>query len=520
MVAPQEQVLVPDSTPILVGVGQYTERVTDADFIGLAPYELAARAARRACEDAGATNEVAAQIDTIAATRTFEDSGAAAAPFGKSDNFPRSIARRMGIEPRLAIWTKAGGDSPQTLLIDLCRRLAAGEIRLAMMAGGEAISTVRYVSSLGQTRDFNDHCAGDVEDHGSGVEDILRPYHVTYRLASAPATYALCEHARRAKLKLSRDEYARHMGILFAPFTGVAAANPYSSAPVQPMSPVQLIEDSERNRLIADPYRVRLVARDQVNQAAAVLLTTVAHARRLGIPQRKWVFVHGYAMLQERELLERIDLGASKAAQHAARAALDCAQIAAHDVSYFDFYSCFPIAVSNVACDALGLSPEDPRLLSVTGGLPFFGGPGNNYSLHAIATMAMKLRARPGAHGFVGANGGFLSKYAACVYSTQPTAWRECDGAELQRRIDAEPAPPLAERAEGAGLVETYTILYKSGKPFQAVVIGRMSAEDRRCVALSDEGDEQTLQRMIHEDPLRASIRLRGTAAGNRFTFR
>ncbi len=72
------------------------------------------------------------------------------------------------------------------------------------------------------------------------------------------------------------------------------------------------------------------------------------------------------------------------------------------DVDAWDFYSCFPIAVFNVAVDALGLEPDDPRGLTVTGGLPFFGGAGNNYSMHAIAEMVHRVRSRPDPSGSSG----------------------------------------------------------------------------------------------------------------------
>ena len=52
------------------------------------------------------------------------------------------------------------------------------------------------------------------------------------------------------------------MGDLFAPFTDVAAANPYSSSQVQPMTAEELITVGDRNRMIADPYPQRLMARD------------------------------------------------------------------------------------------------------------------------------------------------------------------------------------------------------------------------------------------------------------------
>jgi acetyl-CoA C-acetyltransferase len=55
--------------------------------------------------------------------------------------------------------------------------------------------------------------------------------------------------------------------------------------------------------------------------------------------------------------------------------------------------------------------------------LPFFGGPGNNYSMHGIAETVSEMRERPGQFGLVGANGGIMSKYSAGVYSTEPAEW-------------------------------------------------------------------------------------------------
>lgn len=53
----------------------------------------------------------------------------------------------------------------------------------------------------------------------------------------------------------------------------------------------------------------------------------------------------------------------------------------------------------SAVADGLGLSADDSRGLTVTGGPPFFGGAGNNYSMHAIAETVALLRATPGAYG-------------------------------------------------------------------------------------------------------------------------
>src|SRR3546814_625192 len=223
-------------------------------------------------------------------------------------------------------------------------------------------------------------------------------------MIDAPSTYAVLENARRARLGQGRAEYAASIGRLFEPFTRVAAKNPYAAAPVE-RSAEELVTVTERNRMIADPYPRFVVSRDQVNQGAAVLVTSVATAERLGIPKEKWVFLNGHADTFEREIMERPDLGTSPGAVRATTAALDMAGLTTSDIACFDLYSCFPIAVSNVV-EGLGLDEEDPRGFTVTGGLPFFGGAGNNYSMHAIAETVQRLRDDPGAFGLVGANGG------------------------------------------------------------------------------------------------------------------
>ena len=112
------------------------------------------------------------------------------------------------------------------------------------------------------------------------------------------------------------------------------------------------------------------------------------------------------------------------------------AGIGTADLALIDLYSCFPSAVEIGAIrGAQGSSLEDPRGFTVTGGLPYAGGPGNNYSMHAVATMVGMLRERPGAYGLSTANGWFLTKQSVGVYSTQPFEgeWVNNGGARIRR---------------------------------------------------------------------------------------
>ncbi len=187
------------------------------------------------------------------------------------------------------------------------------------------------------------------------------------------------------------------------------------------------------------------------------------------------------------------------------------------DCSTFDFYSCFPIPVFNAAIEGLGLSVDDPRGLTVTGGLPYFGGAGNNYSMHAIAGVVERLRATGGARfGLVGANGGYQSKYACLVLSPKPAAWRALVHDTIQTRLDAvSDVVPVAE-ASGHGTVETYTVWRKKGTPSNAIVIGRL-ADGGRFIA--NAADEATLARAADEDLVGTTVTLTFDGKRNRFSL-
>lgn len=512
---------IPDNTPIIVGVGQFTERLSAPDYRALSASDLAAEAGRRAFADALSLERLGASVDMIATTRTFEDTmPVRAQPFGKSNNFPRSIAKRLGLNPAKAVWEKGGGNTPQQLISECMARIASGAAQMVLVAGADNISSARHLQAEGKSADWSETVEGEVDNRGLGLKGMVSVYAMNHRAGlNATPLYALCENARRGRLGMTPAGYALEMGRLFAPFTRVAAANPYSATETEASDAEKLVTPAGRNRMIADPYPLSLVARDQVNQGAAVLITSVGMARALGIPTSKWVFLHGYSNTVDRELLDRQDLGLPSASRLAVDAALQAAGVGVDDISFFDFYSCYPIAVSSVASDVLGLSPDDPRGLTVTGGLPFFGGAGNNYSMHAVAGVVEKLRDAPGSFGLVCASGGILTKYAIGVYSTAAAQWNECDSSPLQAQLDSMEAPVLSYQPEGCARVETYTTVFEKGVPAYAIVIGRLEGSGERFIANSVDGDELTLQEMLASDPLGRRIYVRAQASGNRIAF-
>ena len=505
-------------TPILVGTGEYSERIDAPDFGAFSPIQLAAKAGILALDDALTAKKLGPHVDMLAAVRTFEDSAPRfAGPFGKSNNFPRSIAGHMNITPENVIWDIVGGQSPQILAAEMCEMIATKKIAMGLVAGGEAMSTARYFAARNASLDWSETVSGTVEDRGLGSEEMLSATMVVHGIAGTPPAYALFENARRRRLGLAIDTYRMEMARLFAPFTQVASQNPHAMSRAV-YSAADLITVSEKNRMIADPYPRRLVARDQVNQSAALLFTSVGLAEKLHIAPEKWIFLHGYAGLSEKTPLERQDMGASPAAVLAAKNALAAAGKTMADMACMDLYSCFPIAVFNI-CDGLGIAPDDARGLTITGGLPFFGGAGNNYSMHAIVQLANKLRQNPGTYGFVGANGGFLSKYAAGVYASVPKNFIPCDSRPAQAELDSRLPVEIIDQADSDAVIETYTVVFYKGLPKTAIVVGRQAATNKRFMAIQAEDDTATLAQIMNMDPLDAKIHVTRTSAGNRFTF-
>jgi acetyl-CoA C-acetyltransferase len=295
----------------------------------------------------------------------------------------------------------------------------------------------------------------------------------------------------------------------------VAAANPHASAPVE-RSAAELVTPTEANRPIADPYTRYIVAREKVNQGAAVLLMSVAAARRLGVPEERWVFLPGHADVRDRDLLDRADMSAGPASVLAVRHALDVAGIGLDEVSAIDLYSCFPAPVFNI-CDAFGLAADDPRGLTLTGGLPFFGGAGNNYSMHAIAEAVQRARSTPGSYALVGANGGIMTKYSAGIYSTRPAAWVPDDSAGLQAEVDGWAAPEQAHVADGPAVIETYTVKRARDGRRTGIVIGRLRRDGRRFIARGDDPDLLDLLTTAKE-PIGQPVYVRSSGRGNQVT--
>lgn len=454
---------------VLIGVGQAVVR-DGAPGVAANPVEMMADAARAAAEDALAGEAALARVDTVATVDAF--GWHAASP-------PALLAEALACKPRRRIASTVGGNTPQAYVTYLAEEIRRDRARLCLIAGVNVVASMARARAAGSKPDWPKGGEGEVErfgDEKAGSTD----YENAHGLFLPATTYPLFENALRARRGVSPQEHSRRLGALLERFTRVAAANPYAWFPT-PRSAEEIATASAANRLVAYPYTKFMNAVMAVDQAAAVLLTSAAEARRLGVPEDRWVWFLGGGEASEDPwyVSERPRLDACPSMSFAARQAMARAGVAIDDLDLFDLYSCFPVAVE-LACEGIGLAEDDPRGLTVTGGLPYFGGPGNNYSLHAIAAMAEKLRASAGSRGLVTANGWYLTKHAAGVYgSAPPVGTRHADPREEEARHREGPVP-LSLAPEGPAFIETYTVLHgRDGEPETGIVVGRLASGPR-----------------------------------------
>ena len=492
-------------TPVIVGVGQTVRRPpetapTAAEVEASAePVDMMVEALRAAAADSGARSDLLARADSVRVVSllswAYADPGAL-------------VAARLGASPRETLLTSTGGNSPQALLNDTALAVARGDIDVALVAGAEAVYTRLLARRSGARLPWTTQPAGTPPARPFGVD---RPGHseaeAAVSLMLPVQFYPLFENALRAAGGEGIDVHQDKVAALWARFSEVAAANPHAWSP-RVLTADEIRTVTPENRMIGFPYPKLMNSNIQTDQAAAVVVCSVEAARAAGVPVDRWVFPLAGADAHDHWFVtERDELHASPAIRLAGRVALELAGATVGDVAHVDLYSCFPSAVQ-VAAAELGLGLDEPdRPLTVTGGLCFAGGPGNNYVTHALAAMCDALRADPGSLGLVTANGWYLTKHSVGLYSTEPPddgfRWRS-----VQAEVDGLPRRRVRRDADGPATIETYTVMHdRDGSPAPGILVCRLGDGTR---ALANVTDAAALRALTETEGCGRPVRLIG----------
>lgn len=444
-----------DSPPVpgITGVGQAANK--DPTRI-LHPIELLERAARQALDEARIEpSHLGGIMCTPLSSLTADDPSA-------------MLADRLSAAPGARMVSSYSGAAPQVLIAEACRLVRSGEVDSVLVAGGIADASVKRAVRLGlepPAAPTSTWSQGSewIARSADGIEVPTLPF-TPERAAGAglPAAYfALVQSSLCAGQ--DPDSQRRDLAALLAPFTTAAASRPdLAWFPVE-RAPEDIAEVTAANRMIAQPFTKLMCSFPTVDLAAALVVA------RVGVDSPT---IRPLALTSAREASSPAgwaDMGRPAALARAVERAISLCGDAFFRVAAFDLYSCFPTAVS-LARRAIGMAPTDPRPLTVTGGLPYFGGPGASYSLHGVVCMVEELRRKREATGMVVGVGGMIDSFSVGIYGT----------GEEELRIEAlprDPAPavPTAKVGEGPALVEAMTVIHDRQRgPVAAPVIVRL----------------------------------------------
>ncbi|WP_127782116.1 acetyl-CoA acetyltransferase [Rhodococcus sp. X156] len=477
----------PRHIPVIVGVGQlrHNRERTVAD--AREPLELMLDAVALAAADAGVP-QLPAHADSIDVVNVVSWS---------YDDLPGLVAQRVGADPQHRQYTPVGGQWPARLLDAAAARIAAGESTIALLVGGEAQSSTGALAKAGV--DPVQDCGWSAAPGGPAAFDpelLGGPENQAAGLILPTRVYPLFDNALSHQLGQSPDEATAWSAEIYAAFSAEAAANPAAWNPVQ-RSAEDIATVTPGNRMISEPYPLSMNANPQVDQGAAVIMTSLAAAREHGVAEDKLVYVWGGAGAdQAEEHLRRDGFTDSPAMAAAFERTLSQAGVHADDLDIVDIYSCFPV-VPKLASIALDL-PRDASL-SVTGGHSAFGGPMNTYTLFAAVSITQRLRTEPGLallHG----NGGFVTYQHAVLLSDAPHAQGYVGNPEPVR-IESANAPAIIAPVSGTVTVETATVEHgRDGKPATGFLVAR-TADGARFAAQTAPGDTASAEALSMGEP-------------------
>ena len=466
-------------TPVLVGISHLEQRFTDFES-AKEPVQLMIEAVNAAAEDAGSKALLeAGSVRVIRGIWPYQDPA-------------RAVAQAIGSPNAETVLSPYGGNFVQSVLNQSALDIQSGQHDIIILTGAECGNTQAKAAKAGQDLGWAE--LPGTPDRLIGTDkDMRHEAEIAVRLGRPIQIYPIMETALRHASGLSVEAHLEHISKLWAGFSDVAANNP--NAWIREAKSAEEIRTiSDTNRPVSFPYPKLMNSNNNVDQAAALILVSEEKAKALGIAKDKWIYPWAGTDAQDHYYFSNRDnFHSSPAIRLAGGKCLELTGSTPHDIDMIDVYSCFPVAVQ-IACRELGFDMNRP--LTVTGGLTFAGGPLNNYVMHSIARMAQLLRDNPGKRGMITANGGYITKHAFGIYSTEAPE-RPFQHADLQDQVDATLKRDVVIGHQGVGTVEGYSVMYGPEGVSKAFVAARLD-DGRRAWGTSQ--DRDLLQSMTHEE--------------------
>lgn len=473
----------PETIPVIAGIGEIVDRSRDPVKTP-EPLDLMVQAARVADADAGGLLKGVSRT-TVIHQQTW-----------RYENTARQFCERCGLPNSEAHYGPYGGESPVRFLHQAAERIAKGESRTELVVSGEA--QYARAAAKRQKVDLPWTPIAEKEENAFDPAGVIDPMMAAQGVFAPAHVYPLFETAYQAHRGQTPAAGLQASAELWARYAAVAAERPAAWRRDAPGA-AAIADPVDGNRWIAWPYTKAMVANPQVNQAAAVLVTSLAEAWRRGLPEEQLVFIGAGAWANEPANWLQRDGYHHSPAQEAVLAAL-----APAGPDLFELYSCFPV-VPKMAADVLGEGAAQRP--TVTGGLSFFGGPLNSYMLHAAVAMVEAIRAGEGRNGLLYGQGEYVTKHHGLLLMREAG---QAGSYDLGAQADAArgSVPPIVREPEGRFTAEAVTVVFdRAGEPEFGVVVSR-NPDGRTLARVAGEADLARLL-SLEETPVGVSGEVR-----------
>ncbi len=479
-------------TPVIVGVAQRSQRPDDLST-ALEASALMTACVREAAADAGAPG-LLTRLDAVAVVFgawRYSDPG-------------RLIADSVGSPSAATLLSYHGGNTPQSYVNEMATRIQRGDLDVAVITGAETIWSRRRMRRNEIERPVTEQTNATPTERFRADVTMSTPFEASRGLEQPINFYPVFESAIAADRGHTIDEHRTAIAELWADFNAVAVQNPHAWNRT-PMTAAEIREPTTDNRMVGFPYTKAMNSNWDLDQGAALLLCSAAAAEAAGVPRDRWVFPHaGTDAHDTYAVTNRRDLHSSPAIGAAGARLFELTGTGPDDLAHIDLYSCFPSAVQIGAAE-LGIGLD--RRLTVTGGLCFAGGPLNNYVTHSIATLVDVLRSDPGSLGLATANGGYTTKHALGLYSTEPAA-HPYVADDVQAVVDTVPQTPADEGFVGTGTIEASTVMHDPDGPTTGIAAIRTPAGARTW---GNTTDPDVMALLMTDDAVGASASIDGS---------
>ena len=341
----------------------------------------------------------------------------------------------------------------QNLINTACDKIQNGEIKASLILGGE--SRFKILRSSIENKEYIETPLNTNPDiYDKSPEKLQLDIEEKELGSMAVGYYAILESAFRFMLQNNHDDHSNYLSEIYSGYSKIAAKN--KDGWIEQSIDKKVIKtESKKNFRQAFPYNKYHCTSWNVNQACAIIICSEDIADKLNIPSDKRVYPlassennHMISTLQRPNLIE-------PAGMHlAAKFIMDICNENNLIPNLYDLYSCFPVAVQMFA---KSLKLNDIKDKTVTGAMPFAGGPLNSYVLHSTAKLIEKLRENNGV-GIVTGVSGMMTKQSYALWSKNPCIdfrYEDCTKKASEIELPVE----LSDKKNGSGKIIGYTIL-------------------------------------------------------------